>query len=276
MIRTGHKTTSPAQVATAIQKAGLTNGLVCLHSSLKSFGHLEGGAGTVVQAFLQAGCTLLVPTFTYECEVPAPPGRQIARNGQGPSGSLDPGQARPFDPHSAMISPEMGAIPARVLEAEGARRSTHPLNSFAALGPLADEIIATQGPLNVYGPLKALYTRENAHVVLMGVGLTSATPVHLAEEKSGRRLFRRWALTGNGQVQEVEVGSCSDGFDNLQPFLGGIERIVRAGESTWKIYPFQPFIDLLAEAIVRDPAITRCADRDCPRCNDAVRGGPLL
>lgn len=276
MIRNRRKTTSPAQVAAAIQTAGLSNGLVCLHSSLKSFGHLEGGPETVIRAFLQAGCTLVVPAFTYECEVPAPPDRRIARNGQGSSGSMDPGQARPFDPESALISPEMGAIPARLLETEGRRRGMHPLNSFAALGPLADEIIATQGPLNVYGPLKALYTRENAWIVLMGVGLTSATPVHLAEETAGRRLFRRWALTGGGRVREVEVGSCSDGFDNLQPFLSSVEMIVRAGESTWKIYPFRPFIDLLAEAIVRDPAITRCADRDCLRCNDAVRGGPLL
>jgi aminoglycoside 3-N-acetyltransferase len=45
---------------------------VCLHSSLSSFGNVEGGAVTVVEAFLQEGCTLLVPSFSWSFAVPPP------------------------------------------------------------------------------------------------------------------------------------------------------------------------------------------------------------
>ena len=45
---------------------------VMVHSSLSSMGHVEGGAGTVVQAFLDVlgpEGTLMVPTFTHSgCE----------------------------------------------------------------------------------------------------------------------------------------------------------------------------------------------------------------
>jgi aminoglycoside 3-N-acetyltransferase len=96
-------------------------------------------------------------------------------------------------------------------------RGNHPLNSFSAIGPLADELIRTQSLLNVYGPLQALYKHPATYMVLIGVDLTKATPIHFAEEKAGRRLFRRWAKLLDGTVHEVAVGSCSEGFNNLAP-----------------------------------------------------------
>ena len=35
-----------------------------VHSSLASFGRVEGGAAAVVQAFLDEGCTIVVPAFS--------------------------------------------------------------------------------------------------------------------------------------------------------------------------------------------------------------------
>ncbi len=250
--------------------------IVCLHSSLRSFGYVDGGAETVIRAFLQADCTLVVPTFTYDCEVAPPPERLILQNGFDPNQVFEAGPAQTYNPRSGMISREMGAIPARLLQMRGTARGAHPLNSFAALGPLADEIIGAQNPMNVYGPLKQVYARQPAFVALVGVDLTSATPIHFAEEKAGRRLFRRWAKNADGSTLEVEVGSCSDGFNNLQPPLKNLELNATVAESAWKVYPFKGFIDTLAQAILQNPSITHCADPDCVRCNDMVRGGPLL
>ena len=265
-------TTYP-QLVEAIRAAGLENAIVCLHSSLKSFGQLDGGPGTLLRAFLDCGCTLLVPTFTYPCEVP--PHRHLAQNGCDDDDEFDP--AVPFDPQGDMIARDMGTIPARLLQIEGRVRGNHPLNSFAALGPLADELIAAQGPLNVYGPYKAAYDHAvPAYLVLAGVDLTSATPVHFAEEKAGRRLFRRWARHSKYGVQEVEVGSCSEGFNNLSESLIDIETRVRAGQSDWRIYPLRAFVDKLAAVIAESPSITHCADANCLRCNDSVAGGPIL
>jgi aminoglycoside N3'-acetyltransferase len=250
------KTTLMTHLVNAIQSSGLQNGIVCLHSSLKSFGFLEGGAGAVIRTFLQNGCTLVVPTFTYDCEVPMPSDRQILQNGYNPANIPDFDSACAYDKTGTMISSDMGAIPARLLEMRERVRGNHPINSFAAIGPSALEIIGAQSPLNVYGPLK--------------------TPIHFAEEKAGRRLFRRWAKNSDGTVQEVEVGSCSEGFDNLAPHVKNIEASMQVGESRWKIYPFRTFIDVVTNAIIQNPAITHCADPECERCNDAVQGGPLL
>ena len=51
---------------------------------------------------------------------------------------------------------DMGAIPAAVLAMPGRVRGNHPLCSFAAIGPLADELVAAQQPLHVFAPLRAL------------------------------------------------------------------------------------------------------------------------
>lgn len=270
------ETTTPAQLTEAIQSASLQKSIICLHSSLKSFGMLAGGPDTLIQAFLAADCTLLVPTFTYPCNAPPPPNRHIPQNAYDYSQTPDVAQSEVYDKDSLMISREMGAIPARVLQTPGCVRGVHPLNSFAAIGPLAEALITQQTLFNVYGPFKAAYAHPPAHLVMVGTLLTSATPIHFAEEKAGRRLFRRWAKNADGALDEVAVGSCSDGFENLTPAVSGIETRIHVGPSLWRIFPFKAFIDQVVAAITTDPQITHCADPYCSRCNDLISGGPLL
>jgi len=238
---------------------------------------VEGGAEAVIRAFLDLGCTLLVPAFTdEECAVPPPPGRQVLQNGWDDSWHFDPHKVVVYERDSAMISREMGAIPARLLQMEGRARGDHPLDSFCALGPLAAELIQAQTPLNVYAPFDALYARPASRLVLIGVGLTRATAIHLAEQRAGRRLFRRWGLDASGVTVETACGSCSEGFENLAHAVRAIETRRLVGKSEWRIYPFKAFVDAAAMAIAQDPQITHCADPNCIRCNDSIKGGPLL
>ena len=266
--------TTYTHIKNAIEALGIANSTTCLHASLKSFGFLEGGADTLIQAFLDQGCTLLVPTFTYDCQAPIPQERMIPQNAW--VNPHVPERAEPFDPDSPMISKDMGAIPARVLEWQAHVRSIHPLNSFTAIGPLAKRLVEKQSLLDVYAPFKEMYTQPAAYMGLIGVDLTKATAIHFAEERSGRNLFRRWAIDSDGTHQETAVGSCSDGFNRFDPVVKDIEMSITVGQSHWRVYPFKPFIDIVTQAIVDDQSITHCADPKCPRCNDAVRGGPLL
>lgn len=263
-----------AHLIQAIESAGLANSVIALHSSLKSFGHLEGGAETVVRAFLASGCTLIVPTFTYNCHVAPPEGWFLAQNGD--EDDSPDGQAVAFDPATPMIERSMGTIPAHILSLAEHVRGTHPLNSFAAIGPQAAEMIAAQGMLNVYGPYKKMHNLDSAYMLLIGVGLTRATPVHFGEERAGKRLFRSWAKQAGGTITEVEIGSCSEGFDHFDPVVRGIEKTVLVGESRWRIFSFRRFIDTIAEAIIQNPAITHCDDPNCIRCRDMALGGPIL
>jgi aminoglycoside 3-N-acetyltransferase len=258
----------------AIQTAKLGQSVIALHSSLKSFGCLEGGPDTLIDAFLAAGCTLVVPSFNYECEVRQEV-RQIEQNGWDGNDDGEHEPAMDYDPDGALITSDMGAIPGRIVNRPGRKRGRHPINPFTAIGPLASEVIERQDFLNVYGPYKWMYEYPKAYLVLAGVDLTKATPVHFGEERAGRRLFRRWGKY-KGEVVECEVGGCSDGFNNLLPYVQSLERQMMVGQSLWRIYPFRAFVDTVAEAIVSKSSVTHCPDLGCARCNDAVRGGPIF
>jgi len=169
----------------------------------------------------------------------------------------------------------MGAIPAAVLAMPGRVRGRHPLDSFAAIGPRAAELVSGQTASNVYAPLKAL-ARVDGFVLLMGVGLERLTLLHLAEESAGRVLFRRWANDPEGRPSAVEVGGCSEGFGRLEPHLRPIVRKVKVGQSLWTLLPAAQAVSLAADAIRSDPSITHCGDAACERCRDAVAGGPIL
>lgn len=41
-------------------------------------------------------------------------------------------------------------------------------------------------------------------ILLVGVGLNRMTALHLAEQRSGRRLVRRWARDEEGEIRMVE------------------------------------------------------------------------
>lgn len=261
-------------ITNGIKSAGLTNSVIALHSSLKSFGRVEGGPDTVVRAFLESGCTLVAPTFSYECAVMRPL-KIYPQNGWD---SREESQNEPDDFSPAwnnITASEMGAIPTHILKMPNRVRGRHPIDSLSAIGPLAKAIIETQDFLNIFGPYKWMRSQLNTYLLLMGVGFNRATPIHFAEELAGHRLFRRWGKY-EGQIVETELGGCSEGFDKLRPVVQEIEKTVQVGQSQWLIYPFKEFVDRTSAAIAANPEITRCDEGDCPRCPDAIKGGPIL
>ena len=261
----------------AVRALGLTGQPLCLHSSLRSFGHVAGGAMTVIHSFLEEDCTVLVPSFSSAFEVAPPPHLRFERNGwdYGTSSAPGPGSRRIYTPEAPDIDSEMGAIPAAVVAWPGCVRGNHPLDSFTAVGPRATELVAGQAPLDVYAPLTALAQAEG-FVLLTGVGLERMTLLHLAEKEAGRTLFRRWANGAEGEPIAVEVGGCSEGFGQLEPYLRSVERTIVVGQSTWKLFPAAQALACALAAIRADPQVTHCNVSTCARCNDAVAGGPIL
>jgi aminoglycoside N3'-acetyltransferase len=270
----GGAVTSDA-IRTAIRELGLAGLPLEVHSSLGSFGRVEGGAGTVIDSLLAEGCTVVVPTFTSPAYLVGPPETMRPdRNGidyEAPDGRAG-GANRVFMRETNEVNSTMGAIPAEVLARPERVRGSNPLCSFAALGPLADRV-REQRPLDVYAPLRILAAKDG-WALLIGVDLRSLTLLHLAEEKAGRRLFRRWANGPDGKPMEVEVGSCSQGFLNFEPILAPLARETLVGESRWVAYPARETLALAAQTIRENPGITHCGDADCLRCRDAVKGGP--
>ena len=270
------ETIHQGQIEAAIQAVGVANRPVCLHSSLRSFGYVVDGASAVIDAFLAVGCTLLTPTFSWVFAMPPPVEKRIAQNGWDYDNYLGPtgGIGRIFSPDTKEIDKDMGAIAAAVLNHPEAVRGSHPICSFAAVGPLAARFIQGQHGDNVYAPLDALADMAGM-VVLAGVSLDKMTLIHLAEKQAGRNLFRRFANDANGNLAAVEVGGCSDGFEKLADPLLTLRRTAHVGPSLWQIFPAHAALAKATAAIRADPWITHCGRADCDRCNDAVKGGPV-
>ncbi len=249
--------------------------------SLRSFGWLEDGAATIVDGLLRAGSTLLAATMAPDIfGVPSPPDDRPARNGIDYSTEVSTaGQSRvgtpisEYDSSRTEVSAWLGAFSAHVAARPDRIRCRHASGEFAAVGPLASRLIDAETDADVFGPLRAL-VEEHGAVVLMGVGLTKLTLLHLAEVEAGRRPFIRWARGGDGRVARVRAGECSEGFESLAPTLAPVEQTRRVGESCWRVFPAREVVRLAARAIRASPAITRCPRTDCLECADAIAGGP--
>jgi hypothetical protein len=250
-----------------------------VHASLRSFAApIAGGADTLLNALLARGRTVVVPAFTEpQFGLAAPATLRPARNGIDYTAlpAVPPlPEGATYAADCGLINPSLGVLPAALISRAGAVRGEHPLNSFAALGPLADELIAAQSPTDVYGPIRELAARAGL-ILLIGVGLNRMTALHLAEQQSGRRLFLRWARGADGQLSMFEVGSCSEGFPRLEPALHPYARTAVVGGSRWRAYPARQTLATATIAITDDQGITRCADNDCLLCRDSIAGGPI-
>ena len=266
-----------ADIQAAVRQLGLEGKPLCLHSSLRSFGHVEGGARTVIDGLLAEDCTVLVPAFSSYFAIAPPEGMRPARNGwdYAVNWALPKSTRRRYTPSAGLIDNDMGAIPAAVVSNSERVRGNHSLNSFAALGPLAEDLVQNQSPLDVYSPLREL-SELDGYVLLMGVGLDRMTALHLAEQNAGRTLFRRWSDGPEGKPMMVEIGSCSNGFPNLDDVLAPLECQIVVGKSLWRVFPLRETLTAAERAMRDDPEITRCDDPGCERCEDSIAGGPIL
>ncbi len=270
-----------SDLAEAADELKLSGRPLMLHTSLKSFGApIDGGADTLLNVLLARGCTVLVPAFTephFRLAPPAATTMRPGRNGIDYStfpATPPPSEGATYTVACGLINRGLGVLPAVLIDRVGAVRGEHALNSFAALGPLANRLIAAQGPTDVYGPIRELAAHDGL-ILLIGVGLNRMTALHLAEQQSARRLFLRWARASNGQTSMFEVGSCSEGFPRLEPALRPYAHIAVVGDSTWQAYPAGQTLTAATNAIKKDQSITHCDNNDCQLCRDSIAGGPI-
>jgi len=264
---------SKKDIISFIKNNNLDNSIICLHSSLKSIGKIEQGPNTIIDAFRNTNCTLVCPSFYYKSQT-YPTHQNYKRNGIDYS-NIDEFHTVSFNDDPNQIETSMGIVPKSIMEYKEAVRTKNPVDSFVLLGDKSENLIQNQSLLDVYSVYKKIYkSKHNAYIMLAGVTFKSCTPIHFAEEKSGRKLFRRWAVYYH-QIVEIEDGSCSDGFDNLREYTRSIETIGYIGKSEIRIYPFKEFVNIVAEIIHKKPQITHCNNENCDRCNDMILGGRI-
>jgi len=249
----------------ALESLELENKPAIAHASLKSFGAIQGGAETVLNALLTSVSGLMMPTFTYKT--------MIAPEVGPPNNGLDYGKQRdlnrmavPFR-YDMPVDPLIGMLSETLRQAPDAMRTAHPILSFAGIH--VGEALVTQTIYSPFTPIGWLADKAG-WVLLLGVGHTVNTSIHYAEKMAGRHQFVRWALTRRRVVECKYFPGCSDGFEAIRPDLEDVTRRVEVGDSFIEAIPLHSLLQAVETRIQEKPLALLCQRKECERC-DAVR-----
>lgn len=221
-----------------------------VHSSYKSFGGVEGGPQTVIDALLQVlgdDGTLVMPTFNFDfCK------------------------GEPWDVRTTPS--QMGAITNMVREHPDAKRVFHPIYSFAILGKNAaylteERYKSSYEKKSVFGKLREL----GGKMMIVGLSYTnSMTFFHHVEEIEGVDYRYMKAFTGlvtdeNGNtyedtftmlVRDLERGVVTE-VNPMGALMeeAGIVSIRRIGEATVKLMLADDVYTFTAREMRRNPRL---------------------
>jgi aminoglycoside 3-N-acetyltransferase len=181
-----------------LHDAGVRPGMVLtVHSSLKSIGHVEGGAATVVQTLLEAvgdGGTLLFPALTFKGSLTL-----FLRENQTVDLRRSPATT--------------GAIPRAAAAHPLARQSSHPTHSAIAIGPAVDLLLSGrqsgQGPCGTESPFHKA-AMAGGFILLIGVTNAANTTLHCVEEMAAPYMnqdgiFSIRSIDRDGNSHDFEV-----------------------------------------------------------------------
>lgn len=143
------------------------NGVLLVHSSLRSLGKFEDSAERVIQALLNVlgeNGTLLMPALSFATVYPKQPYFNV------------------------LTSPAcVGALAEYFRTREGTIRSLHPTHSVCAIGKYAHEIINSheldQTPCGINSPFYKL-PEYQGQILFLGCGMRPNTSMHAIEELS--------------------------------------------------------------------------------------------
>jgi len=252
-----------ASFKAVFSKLGLTRRPVIAHASLKVFGHIQGGADTVVRALVEATGGVLMPTFTYKTMITpevGPPNNAIQYGKDGDHNKL----AEPYDSDHMPADPLMGMLPEALRHYPGARRTFHPILSFT--GVRADAALDTQTLLNPLAPIGAL-AEQDGWALLLGVDHTVNTSIHYGEKLAGRKQFVRWGMTRERIVECPGFPGDSQGFEAIATHLEKDTRHVQMGRAVVRAMPLKRLFEVVSLRLRKDSLALLCDREDCERCN---------
>ena len=243
-------TVTKSQIRAGLQALGVVSGdLLLVHSSLRSFGYVDGGAEAVLDALLEAvgeSGTVLVPTLTF---------------------SILKSRPHFFSVRSTPSS--SGRITETLRQRAAARRSRHPVSSAAAIGAQAAYLTAAHAdtPCGPDSPYYRLYER-GGKVVFFGASLGSNSVFHCAEEIAQPAYLGYAAIEAaiveeaNGRRRTVTARRY-DCFDrgvirhlgNMEPVFRerGLLRRTVIGESRTYLIDAQTNVDVSCEVLKTNP-----------------------
>jgi len=206
---------------------GVCDGATLLvHCSMSSFGHIEGGAQSVVEALIAAvglSGTLVMPTLTHgrfdpsEWRNPPAPEEQWERiRFETPA----------FHPDKTPTDHTMSSVYELFRTWPGAVRTNHPHTSVAAWGKHRDRITQVHRLEERFGdssPLGVLY-ELNAQVLFLGTNYATNTCFHLAEYRRPSPPMREFLIVqGDGDERRLVTYTDVDAECRLFSFRSAVD-----------------------------------------------------
>ena len=260
-------------IADGLRRLGLErSSRVIVHSSLSSFGYVDGGAEAVCQAVVETCGTVVMPGGTWDFTgIAPPPGTVRPHNAYEPAASWQEfdrslAAATAFTPELS-VDRWLGRIPDAFRQTCSPMRTAHPLFSYLAAGSEAERILSAQRLDWPLGPIEAL----DGEVLLLGVGHTSNTTIHLAEQLLGRSRFHRYAKAADGVWMELpNIPGDSHRFDLIEPELRPATKEVLIGNCRARLVPVAAVLAVTTRLIRADPGALLCDDDPACRCAAAL------
>ena len=262
----------PSEIRKDFERAFGDSEVIVLHSAARAIGWVAGGVEGIAHALLGAlgERTIVVPTFTEWRMDPSSWFRHPA-----PEAMWDAIRAElPFYDPDRSPPREMGRLAEAIWRARGAVRSSHPVESIAAHGPRADEIVKPHpidDPMGPRSPWARIYQLD-ARIVLVGVGLERCSILHYAERTAEVPYLESAAYAmpveidgARHWVEAVSGANCSDGF----PGLGVPFAELTVGDAPTRVYSAQTLVDAAISALTNDPAALLCRRDGCAACRAA-------
>jgi aminoglycoside 3-N-acetyltransferase len=201
-----------------LQQSGIGIGdTLVIHSSLKSIGHVAGGAMAVINSLCRcvgAEGTVLFPCLTFDGSV-----TQYLH-------TVDTVDLR-------TVTIKTGIIPATAWQAPNAYRSIHPTHAVAGFGEKARILLSGkqsgQGPLGTDSPFYRA-AMNGGKILMIGVSLDTCTILHCVEEIATSYIFSGETfvvptIDFNGNYHDIVVkGYCV----NVPRNFAGIEEALIA------------------------------------------------
>jgi aminoglycoside 3-N-acetyltransferase len=253
-----------------------TGHILLVHASMRRIGLVLGDAAAVIAALRDAvGCegTLVVPTGTPGNSDTSRLHRARTAGMTAKQISLYKAAMPPFNP-ATTPSEGMGRIAEKLRTMPGAVRSAHPQTSFAALGPMAHDLMdghAIDCHLGEYSPLARLCA-AGARFLLLGVGYQACSAFHLAEYRCvpdpPTRCYR-CVITVDGRpgwheyrdvvLDDRDFGDLGADFDRTGLAIRG-----RVGHADCRLGPIAPAVSFAAEWLCRHRAADGSSNDPAP------------
>lgn len=248
---------TPAEVSSQLRELGVRRGGVLLvHTSFRAVRPIAGGPEGLIAALRDAlgpEGTLVMPSWS----------------------GLDD---EPFDPKTTPSADDLGIVAQTFWRLPGVRRSNH-FHAFAAAGPRAEVVTADPLPLPPHIPASPVGRVHdlNGQVLLLGVGHSENTTLHLAELLASVPYRTESYLTvlENGRRVQIRYGEnnhCCARFALADEWLrsAGRQSEGRVGQAHARLADSRDIVALALERLVADPLFfLHPLEAGCAECIEA-------